>query len=113
MGKQMLTPNPGVRSPFHTGGGGGGGGGGSKGAGAGPATMQVFDAASYTVPWPHSAAVATPGRSNVPSASAVSVAATTVAKHLIMPIIAGPPIGSCPILLRQKRTSLPAPFVTF
>jgi hypothetical protein len=48
----MLTETYGV-GPFH--GGGGGGGGGAS------ATTQVLDAASNTVPAPHSAALLTAG----------------------------------------------------
>lgn len=50
IGKQKPTENPGVGSPFQTGGGGGG-----------AACTQRSVAASYTVPGPHSAALAVPG----------------------------------------------------
>jgi hypothetical protein len=54
----MPTEKYGVRSPFHAGGGGGGGGG------SGAAT-QVFEGTSYTVPTPHSTALALPGDASV------------------------------------------------
>lgn len=81
----MLAETHGV-GPFQAGGGGGGGGGSggggccsaATGGGCCAATMQVLDAASYTVPTPHSAALLTPGDANVTNASGATVTAATV-----------------------------------
>src|SRR6478672_8168275 len=88
MGAQMLAETHGV-GPFQGGGGGGGGGGCC-------AATQVLDGASYTVPWPHSAALLTPGDTNVANASGASVTATIVLKRRIRTIIACFPLGSFP-----------------
>jgi hypothetical protein len=84
MGAQMPTEKYGVRSPFHAGGGGGsgggGGGGGGNGGGSGAATTQLSEGASYTVPMPHSAALALPGDTSAREASGARIAATTIAK---------------------------------
>jgi hypothetical protein len=106
MGAQMLAETHGV-GPFQ-GGGGGGGGGGGVGGGCWAAT-QVLDGASYTVPWPHSAALLTPGDTNVTNASGASVTAIIVVKRRIRTIIiACFPSGSFPdpaigIILRPTR----------
>jgi Integrase core domain len=73
MGAQMPTEKYGVRSPFHAGGGGGGGGG------SGAAT-QLFEGTSYTVPTPHSTALALPGDTSVRDASGARIAATTIVR---------------------------------
>ena len=116
MGAQMLAETHGV-GPFQGGGGGGGGGGGvgggcsaATGVGGGCcAATQVLDGASYTVPWPHSAALLTPGDTNVTNASGASVTAIIVVKRRIRTIIiACFPSGSFPdpaigIILRPTR----------
>ena len=98
MGAQMLAETHGV-GPFQGGGGGGGGGGCSAATAVGGgccAATQVLDGASYTVPWPHSAALLTPGDTNVTNASGASVTATIVVKRRIRTIIACFPLGSFP-----------------
>jgi hypothetical protein len=84
MGAQMPTEKYGVRSPFHAGGGGGGGGG------SGAAT-QVFEGTSYTVPMPHSTALALPGDTSVRDASGARIAATTIVRWTTLPRILRPP----------------------
>jgi hypothetical protein len=73
MGAQMPTEKYGVTSPFHAGGGGGGGGG------SGAAT-QLFEGPSYTVPKPHSTALALPDDTSVRKASGARTAATTIVR---------------------------------
>jgi hypothetical protein len=96
----MLAETHGV-GPFQGGGGDGGGGGGcsaATGVGGGcRAATQVLDGASYTVPWPHSAALLTPGDTNVTNASGASETATIIVKRRIRTIIiACFPSGSFP-----------------
>ena len=112
----MLAETHGV-GPFQGGGGGGGGGSGggggcsaATGVGGGCcAATQVLDGASYTVPWPHSAALLTPGDTNVTNASGANVTAIIVVKRRIRTIIiACFPSGSFPdpaigIILRPTR----------
>lgn len=94
MGAQMLAETYGV-GPFHAGGGGGGGGCSATGGGC-SATTQVSDPGSYTVPWPQSAALLTPGEISITNASGASAVARTIAKRRMMPITAGPPRRSFP-----------------
>jgi hypothetical protein len=89
----MLAETHGVR-PFQGGGGGGGGGAGGGGCSAATgvgggccAATQVLDGASYTVPWPHSAALLTPDDTNVTNASGAIVTAAIVVKRRIRTII--------------------------
>ena len=70
MGAQMPTEKYGVGSPFHAGGGGGGSG----------AATQLFEGMSYTVPAPHSAALALPGDTSIRDASGARTAATTIVR---------------------------------
>lgn len=89
MGAQMLAETYGLR-PFHVGGGGGGGSGCS-------AATQVFDAGSYTVPWPHSVALLTPGDS-VTNASDT----TTTTEIRTRPIITGSSLKVLPDPAQSK-----------
>jgi hypothetical protein len=77
IGAQIPTETYGV-GPFH---GGGGGGGGGIGGGGASATTQVLDAASNTVPAPHSAALLTAGDTSAAIASVANTAAPPIANR--------------------------------